>query len=207
MNQPRKLISIGFIAAVIIFGGRISFAQAESKTGLEPNYEAMLYVILGSDDTAQRGELPKSLSAVSRQIRDNFAFQNYKLVNTYLGRIANSGSLEYKSVSNIFGAEQNADSPSFLEWNIAVFRNGIKDGAKTAMQIDLFRFGARVPVRVSTVSGETNKPSLSLSTNYESVGLKVHRVGIAEDTPTLIGNISLPKTTGTVFLVLAIRPV
>ncbi|HLA96187.1 MAG TPA: hypothetical protein VK612_10730 [Pyrinomonadaceae bacterium] len=205
MNQPKKLASIVFIAAVIVFGGRVSFSQNDSKAAAEPNYEAMLYVILGSDDTTQRGELPKGLTAVSRQLHDNFSYQNYKLVNTYIGRVANTGSLEYKSVSNIFGAEQTGDVPSFLEWTVSGVRSGQAAGGAESVQIQAFRFGARVPIKLTYIRDESGKQSSSI--NYESVGLTVNRTGIAGNTPTLIGNIALPKTTGTVFLVLTVRPV
>jgi hypothetical protein len=42
--------------------------------------------------------------------------------------------------------------------------------------------------------------------NYESVGLVVNRLAIPENRPTMIGTISLPKTSGTVFLVLTVKP-
>jgi len=42
--------------------------------------------------------------------------------------------------------------------------------------------------------------------NYEAVGLNMNRVSLPENKPTLIGTLSLPKTTGTMFLVLTVRP-
>ena len=40
---------------------------------------------------------------------------------------------------------------------------------------------------------------------YEPVGLTVNHLVLPENRPTMIGTISLPKTNGTVFLVLTIR--
>ena len=62
-----------------------------------------------------------------------------------------------------------------------------------------------MPLVTSRVTGEGGK-TIPV-TNYESVGLTLQRISIAEGTPTLIGTISLPRTTGTVFLVLTVRPV
>ena len=35
--------------------------------------------------------------------------------------------------------------------------------------------------------------------NYESIGLTMSIIGLPANTPTLVGTISLPKTTGTIF--------
>lgn len=205
MNQPRKLISVALFAAVIVFGGRISFSQSPPNASPEQSYEAMLYVILGSDDSSQRGELPKSISSVSKQLREDFSFGSYRVMNTYLGRVANNGSLEYKSVSSLQGVERDVDSPSFLDWQLTGLKAGKDNAGRNVVQMQVFRFGARVPIRFTNVAGDTGKAMSNV--NYESVGLTLNRINFTENAPTLIGTISLPKTTGTVFLVLAIRPV
>ncbi|MBL8124730.1 MAG: hypothetical protein KIT61_04680 [Pyrinomonadaceae bacterium] len=203
MNQPKKILSIIFVAAVVVFGGRISFAQGESKSARETSYEAMLYVVLGSDEAAQGAELPKSLLPVTKQIRDNFVFGNYRLLNTYVGRVANNGSLEYKSVSSLPGPERELDSPSFLEWQLNGLRSSDSAVGNDLLLMQMFRFGARVPIKITaTENGKTNQ-----AINYESVGLNVSRLSVASNSPTLIGTITLPRTAGTVFLVLAVRPV
>ncbi len=43
--------------------------------------------------------------------------------------------------------------------------------------------------------------------NYESVGLTMNRTSLGENKPTLIGTLSLPKTSGTLFLILTIKAV
>jgi hypothetical protein len=62
-----------------------------------------------------------------------------------------------------------------------------------------FRFGARVPIRVA----EPGKPGAAI--NYESIGLTINRVSFRENVPTLLGTISLPRTAGTLFIVLTVR--
>lgn len=204
MNQPKKILSIIFVAAVVVFGGRISFAQGESKSARESSFEAMLYVVLGSDEAAQGAELPKSLSPVTKQLRDNFAFGNYRLLNTYVGRVANNGSLEYKSVSSLPGPERELDSPSFLEWQLNGLRSSDATVGNDLLLMQMFRFGARVPIKFTNVN-DAGKTTQAI--NYESVGLNVNRLSLTQNSPTLIGTISLPRTSGTVFLVLAVRPV
>lgn len=204
MHKPQRKISILSFAAAILFGGLSVFAQGPAET-YGPSYEATLHVVLGSDDAAQKGGLPKAIDAVTKQIRDNFAFGNYRLMNTYYGRLANNGSLEYKSVSSLQNAASDIDSPTFLDWQLTNFRRDANTTGRNTLSMQAFRFGARVPLVVSRVPGEGGKTKPV--TNYESVGLTLQRISIPENNPTLIGTISLPRTTGTVFLVLTIRPV
>ena len=206
MNRSRRILTIMFVAAVALFGGRVSLAQGDAKSApRDANFEAMLYVVLGSNEAAAGAELPKSIAGVTRQLRDNFSFNNYRVLNTYVGRIANNGSLEYKSVATLQNAtDRELDSPSFLEWNLANLRSADSPASGDQLIMQTFRFGARVPVRFTSAAEGDKATSL---VNYENVGLTVNRLGIAPNSPTLIGTISLPRTTGTVFLVLAVRPV
>src|SRR5690349_6684807 len=86
----------------------------------DASFDVSLHLVLGSNEGG-RGDLPGELSAVTKQMRSNFGFSNYRLASTFLGRISNSGSFEYKSVSNIFGQQSTADSQTFLEWSLGDF--------------------------------------------------------------------------------------
>jgi hypothetical protein len=204
MNKPSTIAKYLFFIAAITLGGILS-TQGQSASAADRSYEATMYVVIGSDDNVQRGELPKSLDQVSSQIRDNFTFRNYRLINTYYGRLANGGSLDYKSVSSLKNVSTELDAPSFLDWQLANFRAETSTPGRNALSVQMFRFGARVPIVVSQLpsgDGKTNQ-----ATNYESVGLTLNKLSVDENTPTLVGTISLPKTTGTVFLILTIKQV
>ncbi|MBK8302079.1 MAG: hypothetical protein IPK98_01175 [Chloracidobacterium sp.] len=41
--------------------------------------------------------------------------------------------------------------------------------------------------------------------NYEQIGLNISKVGLSQNTPTLIGTLNLPGTSGTIFLVMTVR--
>ena len=203
MNKPKIRSHIFAIAAAIVVGSFSVFGQTPAP--IDASYEATLHVLIGSDDSSQRGDLPKSLDGVAKQIRENFAFSNYRLMNTYYGRLANNGSLEYKSVSSLKNVSTELDSPTFLDWQLANFHVEPATSGKSSLSIQMFRFGARVPIVVSRVG--TDDAKAVPITNYESVGLTLNRLGINENSPTLVGTISLPRTTGTVFLVMTVRPV
>jgi hypothetical protein len=205
MHQPRLIFSATTLSLIFIFFASTAFAQAEDKDGLEPSYEAVLQVVVGSNDAAQPGDLPKSLSGVSKQLRENFSFSNYRLANTLIGRLGNTGSLEYKSVSDIFGQGSESERPTFLEWTLGQFKSTANEQGKLTFQAQPFRFGAKVPVvtgRSKTAEGQAFDV-----VSYEHVGLSMNRVSFPGSKPTLIGTLSLPKTSGTVFLVLTVTPV
>jgi hypothetical protein len=142
--------------------------------------------------------LPASLSGISKQLKGNFSFSNYHLANTFLGRVSNTGNVEYKSVSNILGQETDAEAATFFEWSMGNFRS-----YQNGFQARSFRFGARVPVRTGTVKDAAGVASPVI--NYEGVGVTMSTIGLPANTPTLIGTISLPKTAGTIFLVATVR--
>ena len=173
-------------------------AQSDNSQQREASYDVSLQVVIGSNETASKGDLPAGLSSITKQLKGNFSFSNYRLANTFLGRVSNSGNVEYKSVSNILGQESEADSPTFFEWSMGGFR-----AYPNGFQARAFRFGARVPIRVGTSKDAAGGATPVL--NYESVGISMNLIGLPANTPTLIGTISLPKTSGTIFLVATVK--
>ena len=176
----------------------VSFVPAQSEQ-LEPSYEVALHVVIGSNEPGGKGvDLPSGLSVISKHLKGNFSFSHYRLANTFLGRVSNTGTFEYKSVSNILGQETDAESQTFLEWSMVNFRS-----FQTGFQARSFRFGARVPVRTGTFKDGSG--AVNPVVNYESVGLTMNMIGLPANTPTLVGTISLPRTTGTIFLVATVK--
>ena len=200
MHYPKR--SFFLTAAILLIAASVSFSQTEPRPAAEPSYELMLQVVIGSN-TSEKAELPQALAALSRHLRDDFGFTNYRVANTFIGRLTNSGNIEYKSVSDVFGRESQGDAPTFLDWSLAGFRSAAEPGGRTSFNAQAFRFGARVPVRTQT-RDEAGRTAPGLS--YESIGLTVNRLGLPERTPTLIGTLSLPKADGTMFLIATVRP-
>jgi len=199
MNQSKRYFS--FFVLPLLFFAALSTAAAQPEVGpvMEPSFEISLHVLIGSNEAGSKADLPANLSGISRQLRSNFSFSNYRLANTFLGRISNTGNIEYKSISNILGQESDPESQTFLEWSMGSFRV-----MPRGFQARSFRFGARVPVR--TGSSKDDSGRITPLIHYEPVGLSMNVIGLPANTPTLVGTISLPKTTGTIFLVATIKP-
>ena len=204
MNRPRLIAPITLFFSVVMFCVTTTPAQNEPKSQFGPSYETVLHVILGSGDASPGSVLPQSLSGVTKQISANFAFSNPRLINTYFGRVGNAGNLDYKSIFSINGQEQESDSPSFLDLRLNGLRGG-EDSGRNVVLISSFRFGARVPLKIESLKDEGGKSRSII--NYESIGLTLDKLSIPENIPTLVGTLSMPKTTGTVFLVLTVKSV
>jgi hypothetical protein len=192
MNQSPIFYRTAMIVAVFFVSAFSANAQQNAAFG--PSYDVVLQVVVGSDD-AQRSELPKELASITRQLRSRFNFSGYRVANTFLGRVGENGNLEYKSVANILNKEAGA-TPMFLDWSLARF-SGSDTAAKGVFHAEAFRFGARIPVRLS---GGLETPAV-----YESIGLSFNRLGFAANTPTLLGTLSLPQTAGTMFLIVTVQ--
>jgi hypothetical protein len=74
-----------------------------------------------------------------------------------------------------------------------------------AFQIGTFRFGAKIPVKMGSPGKDENGKALAPTLAYEQIGIAATRLAVPENTPTLMGTLILPKTRGTVFLVLTAR--
>ncbi|MFN0140743.1 MAG: hypothetical protein ACKVQW_11750 [Pyrinomonadaceae bacterium] len=184
-------------------------SSAQSDSGrvamqVEPSYDVTLHMLIGSNDGV-KGDLPASLADVSKQLKANFNFSSYRLASTFLGRISNTGTFEYKSVGDLGGRNVDGAAPTltFLEWTIASLRSMPTVKGRPGFQAQAFRFGARVPVQTTTFQGESGKGSTVY--NYESIGLSLAKIGLAENTPTLIGTLNLPGANGTIFLIMTVR--
>jgi hypothetical protein len=162
----------------------------------------VLQLVIGTDDRAAGQAVPQNLSNVVRQLRGSYSFAEYRLSNTYLGRVANGGNFEFKSLSTLFGRGAESETPSFLDWSLHALRAAPSSSGRTDIAVG-FRFGARIPIKVSAREEAGKQIPIF---NYESIGLNAGRVSMAENTPTLLGTLSLPGTNNTMFVVLTFKP-
>ena len=194
-----------FIKPLFVFCFAIALAASVyGQVGtrqLDPSYEVSLQMIIGSNDGSGRQEMPAGLSGISNQLKSSFAYKNYRLAGTIVGRVANTGSFEYKSTMSMF-AEPKTAHPTFVEWTLGTMRSGPGAGGTMGFQAQAFRFGARVPMIVPRVGEGVNTSPV---VNYESIGMTLREVGLAVNSPTLIGTLGLPGAEGTVFLVMTVR--
>lgn len=200
MYRPKS--SFASLLFVFLFTFTANAQTAPPLPDLEQNFEVVMNVVLGSDSGPARSALPANLSEVVGQLKASMAFNNYSVANTYFGRVADAGSLEYRSVADIFGIEAGSENPSFVEWKIGRIRSVPGNGRRHSFTIEGFRFGARVPIRMGSAGQDGKTPLV-----YEGIGLNLGNVNVAAGSPTLVGTLSLPRSNGTLFLVMTVNPV
>jgi hypothetical protein len=194
MNQSKRLLRTFIFPLLFLVPFTFAFGQSDSNQPLETSYEVTLHIVVGSNEAAPK-DLPNGLPFVPKNVKSNFAYSNYRLVNTIFGRVSNTGTIEYKSVSNVLGRETDAESDTFLEWSMSNFR-----AAPNGFLARAFRFEAKIPMRTGGFRDATNP-----IVNYQTVGISTAMLGFPANKPTLIGTITLPRTVGTLFLVATAR--
>jgi len=202
MRKHLFVITHGVCLLFLLAGVAVVSAQSDPQKPVETSFDVTLHVLAGSTDSGQRSDLPASLAPVAKQLRAQFGLANLRLADTYIGRIGNNGTIQYKSLADIEGRVQ-PETPSFLDWSIM----GLRDitGPQKGFYIQAFRFGARVPVRVGGGADPAGKQMAPVQ--YESIGLTVERMTVGENLPVVIGTIASPKADGgRVFLVLTVSP-
>ena len=197
MIQTRSLKIAVFALCLVLTPSLAATAQQAADT----NYDVVLELVVGSNDAAAKNDIPQNLSSVVKQIKSDFNFSSYRLASTFVGRVANGGYFDYNSVTNINGQESTKDSQTFLDWSL---KNLHTLPASKGLQAESFRFGARVPVVVGVHDAGSDKERPVI--NYEQLGINLIHVGINANVPTMVGTLHLPGTSGTIFLVMTIRP-
>lgn len=197
MKKSAFSFSILFVFALMT----VSVTAVYSQT-VEPSYEVSLQLLVGSNDGGSIPEVPQNLSAISRQLKASFPFSKYRLAHTLIGRVSEVGSLQYRSVGDVFNQTLDGRS-SFLEWSIINLKNTSATKGQAVFQAQSFRFGGRIPVVVGNTKDETGK--LSPNILYEEILLTLSKVGLSENVPTLMGTLNLPGAGGTIFIVMTAK--
>jgi hypothetical protein len=207
MNQPKLITHASLSFCLILLSSLISVAQADDRRSamqVKPSYDIVLHLVVGSNDSASaRDELPAALANVAKQLKTNFTLSNYRLGNTFLARVSNGGSFEYKSVGDVFGKDAGGAQQSFVEWAIGRLEAMPTGKGHPGFQTQSFRFGVRIPVQTTIFQSESGKGSAVY--NYEGIGLSIREVGFEENKPTLVGTLNLPGANGTIFLIMTVR--
>ncbi len=201
MNQIKTLL-LGIVVSVVLC---LVPAAGFGQVSVEPSYEVSLHLLVGSNETGSKETLPPNLLAVSQNLKTNFAFSNYRLGATFLGRVSNTGDFNYKSLSNIFGKETDFKSQSFLEWSVRTLQSAPTAKGGQGFHARTFIFGARVPVTTMMVKDKEGMEQPFV--NYEPIGLTLNKLGLPENVPTLVGTLNLPGANDTIFLVMTVKPV
>lgn len=196
MTKSKTIFTTAAFFIVCLLSLTNSFAQTETKQRqAEPSYEVVLHILTASNTASEKTSIPQTLSNVVKKLKTIYSFSNYRLDSTYLQRVANTGNIEFKSVSNEANQSQDNYIPIFSEWTLGGLQSLPNSKGQNSIQFQNFRFGQRVPIRTQTGVF-----------NYEQIGLTMQRFGVPENVPTIVGSLSTVKPNELMFLVLTVNP-
>lgn len=180
-----------------------SKAKQEDATGLE----VQLHLLLATK-TAVNGDdekPPASLDAVVKQLRSVFGFKNYRLVTTLLNRVSSGGKLNLRWVGSplLAGTAATAATPGFNEFYVEKVRLAQDEQGRDVVKMENFKFGARIPIQVSTVASNGNSAPI---VQYEQTGITTD-ISMREGEPTIVGTLNVgPSGDALIIVVSAKRP-
>lgn len=201
MNKP-KFIFKAFLFLTVLSAANLFAQTTDKQPPAAPCYEVILQILTASNGAGEKSSLPATLSGVVKKLKTNYNFADYRLTGTFLQRT--SDSIEYKSLLNPFLQSEDKTTPVFSDWSLRNLRNLSSSNGRNVIQFDGFRFGARIPVVVSTVVEEGGKTKPII--NYEQIGITITRLSLSENEPTVIGSLATSKPDELMFLVLTAKP-
>jgi hypothetical protein len=203
MTKTKVVFSIVALFTFYLLNSFDCFAQSTPRTQIEPSYEVILQSVVGSSNNAAKSDAPQSLSGVIKKLRANYSFSNYRLISTSMQRVANTGTIEAKSISNQNSAAENAKNPVFSEWTLSGLQSFQDSKGQSSVQFQSFRFGQRIPL-INTFRDDGGKTSPMIS--YEPIGLTISRFSLPVNVPTVIGSLSASQSEDLMFLILTVKP-
>lgn len=204
MNKPNFFIFAFIFAAMLFFNVARVSAQNGTTPTAAPGFEVTLHVLVGSNGSDGEGKLPDSLSGAVKKIKDNFAFNNLRLLSTYYELCGANNGIEHKGILNQSAPVAESLAPRFSEWklyNLTAINNS--DG-QPQIQFKYFYYGIRIPILLQSPKiGDTDKNNPSIV--YESTGISLNSVSVSENTPTVIGSMETGKSDEILFFILTVK--
>ncbi len=214
----QKIYRIMLIATMIITGlvagsppalaqtGQPSQASSKSKPEDATGLEVQLHLLLATKSaTGDDEKPPAALDAVVKQLRSTFPFKNYRLVTTLLNRVSSGGKLSLRWVGSplLAGTAATAATPGFNEFNVQEVRLAQDEQGRDVVKMENFKFGARIPIQVSTVASNGNSVPV---VQYEQTGITTD-ISMREGEPTIVGTLNVgPSGDALIIVVSAKRP-
>lgn len=198
MNKPKFFAFALFLICFSSFSN--SFAQTDTNQS-EPSYEVVLQVLIASNNSTTKSNIPANLSETVNKFKKNFPYSDYRLISSNLQRIENKGNINYRSLLNDLSPAAGQDI--FSNWKLNSLKKETSANGGNRISFHSFSFDARIPV--TYVSFNESKSSVPI-TNYEQIGIVLQGFNVPENSPTLIGTLAMPKADEIIFFVLTVKP-
>jgi hypothetical protein len=185
MEMKMKKFILPFL--LLLFTFTASAQTQNNEVQNEKCCEIIVQTITGTTDTAEKSDLPKNLANIEKNLKSIFSFSSYKLSSTHFFR--SSSNFEYKG---FFAQSKNYSS--VVEMTLSELKQ-----TKNGYYFNNFRFGLLL------------LSSMDNDSKYRGqTGFTVKDFLISQNTPTIIGSVSLPVKTQNydemIFIILTVKP-
>lgn len=162
--------------------------------------EFQLHLISASMGQQEKESVPANLTPVIQQIRSALKFTNYRYVNSSLNRVSNGGKVESSGIGgSLFPAPQGVptsqERPSFYSYSLGPVKLTQDSSGKESIQIDNFRFGASVPVRISTDANNIQ---------YKDIGI-ITPLSLREGEMVVVGTANISGSDEAVVVIISVK--
>jgi hypothetical protein len=177
---------------------------ATNAKNVEINHEVQLYLLVASNKSFERNNLPQALDGVIKQLKSTLPFTNYHLTTTLLHRVSDNGSLQVSGVigSSPFGATTPAIVPTYYEFTLTKIKSVASGGEQPFVHIQTFRFTQRVPIQTSSTRSDSGGSFPVI--NYEPTGITTE-LSLREGAPTIIGTIPIGLPDESVIIIASVK--
>jgi hypothetical protein len=212
----QKIHRIILIATLILTGTLLCSGQAQAQTEQaspasakvknedSAGLEVQLHLLIATKSvTVDEEKLPSSLDAVVKQLRSTFTFKSYRLVTTLLNRVSNHGKLNLRWVGSPLLAQSAATlaTPGINEFNVQEVALTQDEQGRDIVQMSNFRFGARIPIQVSSVASTGSSVPV---VQYEQTGITTD-ISLREGEPTIVGTLNVGPSGESLIIVVSAK--
>jgi predicted ATPase len=192
MNQPKMIfLSSAFFIICCLSLSNI-YAQQPPKKTAEQSFEVILQTVVASNNAVEKSAVPQSLSSIIKKLKSDFSFSHYRLTSTFMQRVLNKGSFDFKSV-DYDGSQSEPKTTAYTQWRLNNLQNLGDENGIDLIQIQDFRFEQKLPVKNST---NFSNEQISLTTSF----------GLMKNNPTVVGCITTSNPGELTFLILTVKP-
>src|SRR5262245_1278944 len=131
--------------------------------------EFQLHLIAASMEPSEKSTLSKNLEPVIEQLKSTLKFTNYRYVTSALNRVSDRGTIESSGVTgSLFptppGILNTPETPAFYKYSLSRVSLTQDAMGKESIQIELFKFGASVPIKIGQTPQQMQYRDIGIST-------------------------------------------
>lgn len=147
----------------------------------QPDVQLHIHVLIASNAELPPSDFPGELNDVVKQLRSTLSYKNYGLMTSIIQRSqGNSREIEGSGVaeSKLLGLPSPQGNPTFYNYRILHLRTDTSASTPTAIDIERFNFGLRVPL------------SIGSNINYQNVGFNTP-ISLREGERVVVGTTAM----------------